>query len=289
MQGAFFDSILKQEFGVPVHTYGRYMVGGGSVNQAYKLVTERGTFFVKLNHESGLHRIFEKEIHGLKELARAGELEIAKPVGSGVFNKTNYLIEEWIEQGPADQNFWEDFGFKLAKLHKHSNTYFGFAEDNFIGTLPQINSRSSSWSEFFIHNRLEPLVRSAANRILIDAPHLKKFTEYLKIAESVFPVESPALLHGDLWTGNLLRNDQGEPVLIDPAVYYGHREMDLAMTFFVGNFPEPFYSAYVQEFPLAEDWRYRMDFGLMYYQLVHLHLYGHSYLNQIYANLNRWT
>ena len=280
--------VISKVLGKSVHLYGVYHVGGGSISQTYKVLTDVGTFFVKVKSSQTLPKIFEREMSGLKFLKETNTISVVNPIGCLQYEQYNYLILDWVEEGPKVDNYWEELGKSLAKLHLNTNRYFGFSEDNFIGGLPQLNSKSSSWSEFYIEQRLEPLVKRATDSGLVDSSMAKKLVQYYKMAESVFPDEKPALLHGDLWKGNVLVNELGKPVLIDPAIYYGHREMDIAMTKFVGTFPDEFYKSYHSVYPLVEDWEYRMDFCLIYYQLVHLNLFGDSYLHQLSANLDRW-
>jgi fructosamine-3-kinase len=282
------DIVLSKVLGKPAHIYGVYHVGGGAINQTYKVLSDIGTYFVKVNSSNLYPKMFEKEVSGLRFLRESNTLNFANPIGTYHLDHTNYLVLDWIEQGPMQPNYWEEFGEGLAKLHLNTNKYFGFSEDNYLGALPQVNSKSSSWSDFYIENRLEPLVKRASDLALLEPSIVKKLVDYYKLVESVFPEEAPALLHGDLWKGNVLANDEGKPTLIDPAIYYGHREMDIAMTCFVGKFPKEFYQSYNSIYPLVEDWEYRMDFSLIYYQLVHLNLFGNSYLNQLSVNLNRW-
>jgi protein-ribulosamine 3-kinase len=282
------DIVISKVLGKTAHLYGVYHVGGGSINQTYKVLTDVGTFFVKVNNIPTYPKFFEKELSGLKFLKEANCVNVVKALGCFHIEQYNYLVLEWIEEGPMMKNYWEELGEGLAKLHLKSNKYFGFSEDNYFSSLPQMNSKNSSWADFYIEQRLEPLVKRASDLALIDSQIAKKLVEYYKLVESVFPDEPPALLHGDLWKGNVLANEEGKPTLIDPAIYFGHREMDIAMTQFVGKFPKEFYDSYQSIYPLKEDWEYRMDFCLIYYQLVHLNLFGNSYLNQLSGNLDRW-
>ncbi|MFY8019697.1 MAG: fructosamine kinase family protein [Bacteroidia bacterium] len=282
------DIVLSKILGKPIHLYGVYHVGGGAISQTYKVLTDVGAFFVKVKSSQTLPKLYEKECSGLKTLKETNTLTVANPIGSWQHEQYQYLVLEWIEEGPKLQNYWEELGHGLAKLHLNKSKYFGFSEDNYIGSLAQLNSKSSNWSEFYIEQRLEPMVKKASDSGYLDSTMAKKLVQYYKLVESVFPDESPALLHGDFWKGNILVNEIGKPVLIDPAVYFGHREMDIAMTKFVGSFPKEFYGAYLETYPLVEDWEYRMDFCLIYYQLVHLNLFGDSYLHQLSANLDRW-
>jgi fructosamine-3-kinase len=164
---------------------------------------------------------------------------------------------------------------------------FGLHQDNFIASLGQDNTTNTSWTKFFIENRLEPLIGKAFYDSLISEKFLYRFREIYAKLESIFPKEKPALLHGDLWSGNVLRDNSGNPALIDPAVYYGNREMDLAFSRLFGGFDEGFYQAYEAVFPLEPDFEIRTDIYNLYPLLVHLHLFGKSYLSGIEKTINR--
>jgi len=208
-------------------------------------------------------------------------------------DNTQYLVLEYITplalgRESGSEIFWHTFGAQLARMHKHSSKTFGLDHNNYIGSLPQSNNHHSAWSDFFILGRLEPQIKLALDAKRIGSEMVKLFNRLFQRIENIFPPEPPALLHGDLWSGNYMRGKAGEPVLIDPAVYFGHREMDLAMTKLFGGFENEFYQSYQEEFPMEKDWQQRADICNLYPLLVHVNLFGGSYASQISIILSRF-
>ncbi|MFZ1687503.1 MAG: fructosamine kinase family protein, partial [Flavobacteriales bacterium] len=184
----------------------------------------------------------------------------------------------------------------LARLHGHTNSTFGLdpastagRRDNYIGSLKQVNTGQVTWGEFFIHCRLEPQVKMAIDHQRIGMGDVLRFERLYGKLPSLFPIEPPALLHGDLWSGNFLCDAHHQPVLIDPAVYYGHREMDIAMTKLFGGFEPAFYSAYSDAWAMEIGWEERADLCNLYPLLVHVNLFGGSYAGQVAAILLRFA
>jgi fructosamine-3-kinase len=264
-------------------------VGGGSINDAYRLETEAGRFFVKVNHADRFPSMFEAEADGLRRLRAAGALRVPEVIEHGEDHDDTFLLLEWIEGGIKGPDFWEAFGRGLAQLHRNTQGRFGLERDNYIGSLRQVNTPEADWQSFFIRHRLEPQVRMARDRKRVEAGMAIRFERLFHRLDKLFPAEPPALLHGDLWSGNFLCDARGNPVLIDPAVYYGHREMDLAMTRLFGGFDDPFYAAYQADRPLEQGWEERVDLCNLYPLLVHVNLFGGGYVAQVEAVLRRWA
>jgi len=262
-------------------------VGGGSINQTFRLTTTGRSFFCKINAASAYPSLFAKESNGLQALAQANC--IATPAVQGVYEYEDHqiLLLEWIEGGIKTTEFWKNFGEGLAKLHAASNTSCGFHEDNYMGALPQVNTFTKNWCDFFREHRLKPQAALAGNAL---PPSLHAALEnlYNKLP-SIFPSEPASLLHGDLWSGNFLCNEQSQPVLIDPAVYFGHRSMDLAMTTLFGGFDKAFYDAYAYWSPLPANYREQWEVCNLYPLLIHLNLFGSGYLSSIAAGLRRFA
>jgi len=256
-------------------------VVGGDINEAFALQTQKGTFFLKFNTNAFAKRMFEVEALGLKHLAKAQVITIPKVIANGSVNGIGYLLLEYIStQNPA-ANFWENFGTTLAQMHQQSAVYFGLDHDNFIGRLSQSNQQHSNWVSFYESERIRPQLAFAERRKLI-VPALKgKFETLFKKWNSIFPEEPPALIHGDLWNGNYIIGQNGKVVLIDPAISYAHRELDLAMTKLFGGFSPTFYKAYHNSYPLQTGWEERMDIYQLYFLLVHVNLFGGSYLPSV--------
>ena len=228
-----------------------YFVAGGCINNTIRLDTTKGTYFLKWKaHESDL---FEKEKLGLELLASNSPIRVPKIIHCGEKVGNNYLLLEWIEKGSTSQPFWENFGSSLAKQHRQGAEYYGLDYDNHIGRLPQINTPSNDWSTFFIEKRIVPQLNKAVNSKLITDQLRSQFDNLFKRLPDLFPKEPPSLLHGDLWSGNFMISEDGEACIFDPAVYYGHREMELAFTKMFGGFDAQFYSAYNEAWPLGLD------------------------------------
>ncbi len=263
-------------------------IPGGCINHGGILVTSRGYLFIKWNDRSAYPSMFEKEAKGLDLLRTTKTLRIPEVIGYGESEIFQFILLELIESKPRATDFWKTLGQKLASLHRHSAPSFGLDHNNFIGSLLQHNKPSNSWIDFFIHQRLEFQINLARDN---DKPvhSLKKKLEklYLKLP-ALMPVEKPALLHGDLWGGNLVSDEKGYPCLIDPAVYYGHREAELAYTQLFDHFDRTFYKTYEEVFPLEPGFEERVDIYNLYPLLVHLNLFDGNYLHQAEAIVNRF-
>ncbi|MBC8320470.1 MAG: fructosamine kinase family protein [Bacteroidetes bacterium] len=263
-------------------------VGGGSINKTFKISTNAGNFFIKKNSISRYPQMFEKEAEGIKILHKVKEIDTPEVIGFGESGDEAFLILKFISTGIMSHSYWEDFGKKLAKLHKHSNDLFGLNHNNYIGSLNQSNNHHKSWSDFFREERLEKQVKLARNSGSIGKETVLAFDRFYSKIDDIFPNEPPALLHGDLWSGNFMTNDNGDPVIIDPAVYYGHREMDLGMSQLFGGFDGQFYSSYHRHYPLESGWEERLDYCNLYPLMVHVNLFGGGYLQSVKSILRRF-
>lgn len=264
-------------------------VGGGSINAAYRLSYSGKSFFLKYNDASRFPQMFEKEALGLKLLHETQSLGVPDVVGHGDSTKTSFLLLEFIEGGQADKRFWENFGRSLAAMHRNSNSSFGLDHSNYIGSLKQFNTPEKSWPDFFVRQRLQPQLKMADQKALLSAKTRADVEKLVELLPSLFPEEPPALLHGDLWSGNFLCSQTGEAVLIDPAVYYGHREMDIGMSKLFGGFHPHFYEAYNEAWPLEKGWQQRVDLCNLYPLLVHVNLFGGGYVRQFEGCLRKYV
>ena len=224
-------------------------------------------------------KMFPCEANSLKELSGANSIRVPKVI----LSDSDFLLIEYIQTGRSSSNFFEKFGRQFAEMHRHASDSFGFFEDNFIGHTIQENiasgDQSINWTAFYFEKRLIYQFRLAEKQGL-SSPALKNsFSKLENLIDSVIPqsTEKPSLLHGDLWSGNYLADKQGDPVIIDPAVYYGHREADLAMTKLFGGFSSDFYNAYDEAYPLEDGYMYRENIYKLYHVLNHLNLFGMSY------------
>lgn len=266
------------------------LVTGGSINHAAKLKVNGSWIFAKWNDKRSYPGMFEKEAAGLNLLRQSGAVIVPGVLGIAENEMHSFLFLKYIEKGTMDFSFFEKLGQSVAALHRISSSGFGLDTDNYIGSLPQVNSAADSWTFFYIQNRLTPLMERAYNKGLIDKEITNLFERLYSKLPSLLIEEKPSLLHGDLWSGNVLSSLPGnQPVLIDPAVYFGHREVDLAMTKMFGGFTGAFYSAYEEEFPLEAGWRERIPLYQLYPLLVHLNLFGRGYLPDILQTLRRFA
>jgi len=261
-------------------------VSGGCINYCFHLETSSGTFFLKYNDAAAYPKMFEAEAKGLRLLKEANALSVPAVHFYGEANGYSFLLLEWIDGDRQKKNFWENFGMSLAKLHEVKSDRYGLDHDNYIGSLSQSNTRHGDWKSFFIAERIQPQLKLAMEKGLIDIEMIKQFENFFDHFDEFIPEEPPSLLHGDLWNGNYLVSNSGKAALIDPAVYFGHREMDLAMTKLFDGFDNAFYDAYEESFPLQKGFQARIGIHNLYPLLVHVNLFGGGYVNQIKSVLN---
>lgn len=262
---------------------------GGCINNGGEIRTKTGeSYFIKWNDEGKFPGMFQAEQHGLNILASANAVRVPKVMQVFVHPPWQVMVMEFVHRAHPSVHYWELLGEQLAALHRHTSSSFGMDMDNYIGSLPQINTRKKSWTEFFIDNRLEVQLRLAEQQGKAEAGLRRRFEKLYKQLVDIFPPEPPALLHGDLWSGNLITDEKGEPCLIDPAVYYGHREAELAFTQLFGGFDDRFYDAYHACFPLQPGFDKRADVYNLYPLLVHVNLFGGGYLTSVKNILSRY-
>jgi fructosamine-3-kinase len=266
---------IFKDCGLKVQRYER--VHGGDINEAYCLITSSGKYFLKINDSNKYPGMFDKEARGLDLLRNNCSIIIPRVIKAGICDDQQYLLLEWLDKGNPNKNIWEKFGHELALMHKQPQEYFGLNEDNYIGSLKQINNRHNEWAEFYIHCRIIPLVKILFDRGSYSKNDLIITENFCKLLKNIFPAEHPSLLHGDLWSGNYLIHSSGYAVIYDPAVYFGHREMDIGMTKLFGGFDKRFYEAYNETYPLEKDWEKRLELMQLYPLLVHAVLFGGHY------------
>ncbi len=287
-QHEIYEQILFESLGSNAHLKSATLVAAGNHNQGIRLESNDEVFFLKLNfdHERD---ILHKESEGLELLRKATFLKVPQSYGCGRIGDYNFLLTEFITSQVYKLDYWENLGLGLAALHLTSHTNFGLQNDNYIASIHQKNLQTDNWLDFYIEQRLEPLIGKAYFDRLIPLEFLKKFQEIYPKLESIFPVEKPALVHGDLWSGNVICTSDGQPCLIDPAVYFGHREMDLAFSRLFGGFDSRFYEAYESILPLEPNFENRMGLYNLYPLLVHLNLFGTAYLPGIERIISRFA
>jgi protein-ribulosamine 3-kinase len=263
--------------------------GGGCINPGGRLKTTTGTFFLKWNSAKKFPSMFDAEAKGLKLLRNANAIEIPAVIGTGEDDDYQFILLDFIEQGPQVRSYWKDLGVRLANLHKTTTLQFGLDHNNYIGSLRQLNTTSQSWIDFFVHQRLNVQLKFAVDSGLAGRQVVSSFESLYPKLKSLLAEEKPSLLHGDLWSGNIITTNRGDACLIDPAVYYGGREVDLAMTKLFGSFPGEFYHVYDQTYPLLPGYEDRLDLYNLYPLLVHLNLFGAQYMNPITGILRRFV
>ena len=256
-------------------------VSGGDVNAAHVIADRSGIhYFVKLNTAARAD-MFAAEAAGLRELAQTNIIRVPRPVCHGTTADSAYLAMEYIELGNSTTSSQVRFGHQLAQLHRVTAPRYGWQINNTIGTTPQINTEHDHWPHFWREYRLGFQLSLAAHHGYTGA--LQRKGEQLLADIPVFFTNyrpTPSLLHGDLWSGNYGIDAQDNPVIFDPALYYGDRETDLAMTELFGGFSENFYHAYRDAYPLDADFKTRKILYNLYHVLNHLNLFGGSYLRQ---------
>ncbi|QXD14845.1 fructosamine kinase family protein [Rhodocaloribacter litoris] len=267
-------------------------VGGGCIALACRVETAEGSYFLKWGR-GDVARTFWAEADGLRALHEAASPLLVPEVlalGDPDEATPGFLLMTWIEAGTRGPGFWEAFGRGLAHLHRHTAGRYGFDEDNFIGRLPQHNAWADDWPAFFRERRLEPQVRWARERGRWHRRWDRPLERLYARLDDLLPARpEPSLLHGDLWSGNVMTARDGRAALIDPAVYFGHREADLAMTELFGGFNPAFYAAYREAWPLEPGYAERRAVYNLYHLLNHLNHFGEGYAGSVAEVLDRFA
>lgn len=263
--------------GSPFANRSRHAIGGGCINTAAVLQDGNRRYFVKLNDAARLS-MFEAEAEGLGEIVQTRTVRVPEPVCCGTADGSAYLVLECLDLGGADSRTLEQLGRQLAQMHRTTRDQFGWHMDNTIGSTPQINTPASDWVQFWRDQRLGYQLRLAAHHGRnLTSKGERLMADLGEFFRTYRPV--PALLHGDLWGGNVGTTEQ-QPVIFDPAVYYGDREADLAMTELFGGFSHRFYQAYRETWPLDEGYPVRKTLYNLYHVLNHFNLFGGGYGSQ---------
>jgi fructosamine-3-kinase len=274
------DWIHQQGFGEVVSIR---PVGGGCINNGARLVTAAGrTLFLKTNPDTPVD-MFAREAEGLQALGVPDGPRVPRPLLHGA----EFLLLEDLSPAPRRQDYWPDFGRRLAALHNHTGPRFGFEHDNYIGSTPQPNPWTDDGFTFFAEHRLTFQARLARQRGLLSKDEVSRVERLCARLPELVPAQPASLLHGDLWSGNAMTDESGAPAIIDPAVHYGWAEAELSMTALFGAFPDAFYDAYQEVRPLASGYYQRFPLYNLYHLLNHLNLFGSGYWGQVMAILKR--
>lgn len=293
------EEAITALFGEKKRIVSRMPISGGDINEAYRLsLSDGATVFMKCNATKNLS-FFEAEAKGLATLRETNVIGVPKAmaIGTDKAQGMSFILMECVESAIQIKRYWEVFGKQLAKLHKaecarfvssDANLKFGFETDNYIGASPQKNTPTDSWITFFRECRLLPQIEMAQGYL-----NSKMHQQCIKLLDNLdsYLVEPdfPSLLHGDLWSGNIVCGPTGKAWIIDPAVYVGHFEAELAMTELFGGFSADFYGAYAEINHIDKNYKDRKDLYNLYHMLNHLNLFGGSYLNAVQKILNRYA
>jgi len=266
-------------------------VAEGDINTCFKVSTTNASYFIKLNDASNYPGMLQREAEGLITLQQRSSLVVPTTVACDVIENQQYLVLTYLNKGAIGIDFFTNFGEGLAIMHKNTNTAFGWHTSNYIGLLQQPNTWHQNWCTFYSTQRIMPLVNQLhqqKNYNTADVINAKKVCA--KLGE-IFPAEVPAMLHGDLWSGNYMpvqlnsESAATSAAIYDPAVYYGNREMDIGMSKLFGGFDSLFYKAYHHHYPLQPQWQQRLPLTQWYPLLVHALLFGGYYIKQSRATI----
>ena len=289
------ESAIHSLFGEGTRIERTSPMSGGDINEAYELTLTGGRrIFVKSNAKENLS-FFIAEAAGLTAIARTKAIGTPRILGVGTDRERggcSFLLLEFISGQNRSRNYWEDFAGQLAAMHRVPTAgmvpdgKYGFDSDNYIGRRRQVNTGHDSWISFFRECRLEPQFQAEAR--YFDGEDRKRIGRFLdRLDEILVEPEYPSLLHGDLWSGNVITGNDGRAWLIDPAVYVGHAEADIAMTELFGGFPKGFYAAYRKAAPLQPGYERRRDIYNLYHLLNHLNMFGRGYLSEVLRIVGR--
>jgi len=270
---------IFKDCGLNVQRYQR--VHGGDINSSYCLFATTGKYFLKINDKNKYPLMFIREASGLNKLREFCTLKIPQVIKHGSCNDQQYLILEWLENGTPKKDMWENFGRGLAMMHKQPQEYFGLNEDNYIGSLNQNNDPHDGWHSFFAECRIKHFVKKLFDAGDLSATDIHDADLFCNDLTTILPIEAPSFLHGDLWAGNYMITSSGYAAIFDPAVYCGHREMDIGMTKLFGGFDQRFYDAYNEAYPLENGWEKRLPITQLYPLLVHAVLFGGHYISEV--------
>ena len=262
-------------------------VHGGCITPVARIQFNDGTSaFLKWSEAAGVPTdFFREEAHSLRALAATGTVRTPAVLGEG----SAWLLLEWLEPGRAEALTWQDLGRNLARMHKKQTESFGWKRDNWIGSLPQSNSRHDRWADFWRHERISPQWSRARASGFLTEENERLLDRVMRSLDDLLApgdVDGPSLLHGDLWNGNVLVLSGGVAALIDPSSYRGHREVDLAMAALFGGFTADFFREYERTWPLTPGWQRRRHVYQLYYLLVHVNLFGMSYVTGVRSALH---
>ena len=263
-------------------------VAGGDISSAYRVETASRNYFMKVNAKPSALEMFHAEQKELQAIEKTKTIAVPHVHLVDSVDGKAFLLMDHVESKRPDASDHHRLGRGLAGLHQSTRSDFGFPDDNFIGSLPQSNRSRADWPEFYWQERIMPQLKMALEDRLISEKMIPKEEKAIDLFERIFGDIKPSLLHGDLWGGNYLIAADGTPYLIDPAVYYGHSMVDIAMSRLFGGFGAGFYDAYHEIMPKPEHYDAQIELYQLYYLLVHLNLFGSGYYSSVSSILNRF-
>lgn len=278
----YISSSLGKEF---VHVQS---LSGGDISSAYLLETTTEKFFLKINSAPFALEMFQAEKLGLLAIRATDTIAVPSVYLVDEHGGVAFLLMEFVESKRPDSTDFHLLGGQLARFHQSVNVDFGFTSDGFIGSLSQSNKPHSNWAEFYWQERIYPQLKRALDARLISNRELPSEHVAMDVFQCFFGDVTPVLLHGDLWGGNFLISTDGTPYLIDPAVYYGHSMVDIAMTKLFGGFGAEFYESYYEVIPKPAHYEELVELYQLYYLLVHLNLFGSGYYSGVASILKRY-
>lgn len=263
-------------------------LSGGDISSAYLLQAETAKYFLKVNSKPFALQMFYAEQKGLQAIEDTRNIAVPHVYAVDSFNEKSFLLMGFVESKRPCGSDFSRLGTQLATLHQCSQESFGFSSDNFIGSLPQSNKSHQNWAKFYWHERIAPQLKQAQDNRLLAKPEIPSEEKAESVFERFFGNVKPSFLHGDLWGGNFLIATDGAPYLIDPAVYYGHSMVDIAMSKLFGGFSHEFYEAYHAIIPKNQNYDEQIELYQLYYLLVHLNLFGSGYYSSVAGILKRY-
>lgn len=270
-------------------------VSGGDCHNAYALLLSDGSRLFMKENDIASFSTFQSEAEGILAIAGTNTIPTPQIYAVGTENNASFLLMEFMASGRPASGFWEEFGRAFAAMHAYDTSEmlkgrFGWDKDNVIGFRPQVNTPHDSWVSFYRDCRILPQVKDAAAAGYLSLQDQRDADRLMGRLDGLLTEpDHPSLLHGDLWSGNFMVNGDGKAVLIDPAVYVGHPEADLAMTRLFGGFHESFYRAYEEVAPLQAGVSDRIDLYHLYQLLNHLNQFGTSYLSSVQRILRKYA
>lgn len=264
-------------------------LSGGSISSAFLLEHSEGAYFLKINSSSEAQKMFHAEQKGLQAIEETASIAVPKVHHVGLFENNAFLLMDFVESKSPSANDYKALGKQLAELHLNHKEAFGFTADNFIGGLPQQNKQHSDWCSFYWHERIAPQMQMAKQANLLQTNEMVSEQTAISVFKELLGNDvKPSVLHGDLWAGNYLIATDGTPYLIDPATYWGHSMVDIAMSKLFGGYSAAFYDAYHKVIPTTNNYNAQIDLYQLYFLLVHLNMFGRSYYGGVAAILKRY-